>query len=81
MDGVPADPEEDELVRVALQLVEGDDEAEVVQEEELQFELVELREGEATDLRGSRRVASVSTRRRESEAEGKERTFAYREFV
>lgn len=33
-----------------LHLIPGDDEAEVVEEEEMELELVELGEGEAADL-------------------------------
>lgn len=48
--GVATDPEEDQLIGVALQLIDGDDEAEVIKEEELQLQLVQLVEGESSDL-------------------------------
>lgn len=39
---VSTDPEEDELVGVVLELGDGNDEAEVVEEEELKLKLVQL---------------------------------------
>lgn len=44
-------PEEDELIGVVLQLGDGDDEAKVVEKEELQLELVELVQRKTADLR------------------------------
>lgn len=79
--------EDYELFGVALHLLRGDDEAEVVQEEELQFELVELGLREATDLEWSRHSFSVQNEATEWEIDRREAgwekgpTFAYRELV
>lgn len=47
---VPTDPEQDELIRVTLQLVRRDLETEIVQEEELELELVQFVQRQSTDL-------------------------------
>lgn len=47
---VSADPEEDELVGVSLQFVDGDDKAEIVQKEELKLQLIELVQRESSNL-------------------------------
>lgn len=50
---------QDQLFRVMLHLRVGNNEAKVIEEEELQLELTQLREGETTDLEGRRKGVST----------------------
>ena len=73
----------DEHGGVCLEVLDGDGETEVVEEEELEFEMVQLREGQPANLCANQSANAVpQTRPGSGRPERKRRhTLAYLEFV